>query len=103
MNEVSLVGKVSRVGQLKYSPTGVASVEFTLAVPQKVLEVESVGYFEVVLFGPPAEDSAGTIRIGKKLSVRGHLWGRSYRNRQGGKVVETKVICAGFVLAGTNA
>lgn len=96
MNDVSLVGKVSRVGRLQYSPTGVPSVEFTLAVPQKVLEVDSVGYFEVVLFGPVAEDSAQTIRIGKKLSVRGQLWGRSYRNRQGGKVVETKVICAGL-------
>ncbi len=99
MNEVALVGKVSRVSQLKYTPSGKPSLDFTLAVSQKVLDSDSVGYVEVVLFGDCAEDSAQILRIGRRISIRGQLWGRSYKNRQGVKVNETKVICASLELA----
>lgn len=99
MNEVALVGKVSRVSQLKYTPSGKPSLDFTLAVTQRVLDKDSVGYVEVVLFGSCAEDSAQLLKIGRRISVRGQLWGRSYRNRQGAKVNETKVLCASVELA----
>ncbi len=99
MNEVALAGKVSRVGQLKYTPSGKPTLEFTLAVPQRVLDADSYGYIEVVLFGNPAEDSAQSLKVGRLISIKGQLWGRSYKNRQGIKVNETKVICASLELA----
>lgn len=99
MNEVALVGKVSRVGQLKYSPSGKPSLDFTVAVPQRVLDADSMGYIEAVLFGDSAEDTAQVLKVGRRVSVKGQLWGRNYRNRQGDKVSEIKVICASVELA----
>jgi hypothetical protein len=45
-----------------------------------------------MLSGAVAEDSAAQLRIGKKLSLRGSLWSRSFKNRQGMKVNETKIL-----------
>jgi small subunit ribosomal protein S18 len=47
---VRLEGKISRVGVLKYTPSGTAICDFTLAVPQRFLDKGSVGYFEAVRF-----------------------------------------------------
>jgi single-strand DNA-binding protein len=87
-----LTGKVSRAGRLKYTPSGVAVCEFTFAVPQKYFEKESIGYFEVMLVGEDAEERASLLRIGKKLTLTGSLWARTFRNRQGAKVSETKIL-----------
>ena len=96
MNSITLAGKVSRVKALKYTPSGVATIQFTLAVCQKLLDKGSMGYFEVLVFGELAENKAKMIKIGKEVSVTGQLWGRTYRNRQGLRLTETKVIAEDF-------
>jgi single stranded DNA-binding protein len=103
LNEVALAGKVSRVGQLKYTPSGKPQLDFTLAVATRVLDADSIGYVEAVLFGSPAEDSAKALKIGRRISIRGQLWVRNYKNRQGTKVNEAKVICTSLELAETKS
>lgn len=92
MNKVHLAGKVSRVGQLKYSPSGLALLEFTLAVEQRAYSKNSVGYYQVVVTEGQAEDLKGRLKIGMKLSLEGSLYQRSYTSRSGSKVEEVKVI-----------
>ena len=87
-----MTGKISHVETLKYTPTGKAILEFTLAVPQEFLEKKSMGYFTIVLVGGEAEAGAPSVRIGKQASVRGTLWRRSFRNRRGDAVTETKIL-----------
>ena len=96
MNKVHLAGKVSRVGQLKYSPSGLALLEFTLAVEQRAYSKNSVGYYQVVVTGGQAEDLKGRLKIGTKLSLEGSLYQRSYTSRSGSKVEEVKVILETF-------
>lgn len=91
-NSVCLTGKISRAGGLKYLPSGTPIFELTLAVPQHHFDKASVGYFEVVISGRAAEDINGQYTIGKTITVNGNLWARTYRNRKGAKVTETKVI-----------
>ena len=74
---------------MKYLPTGTPVFDFTLAAPQRQFEKSSVGYFEVVICGPAAE--AVRLRIGKEISIEGGLWSRTYKDRQGTKVTETKI------------
>ena len=92
MNSVALEGKVNRVTALRYSPSGIATLRFSLAVPQKLFEKESIGYFEVQFFGELAETLSSTLKIGKSVVVQGHLWARYYRNKEGVQVSETKVL-----------
>lgn len=96
MNQVHLAGKISRVGSLQYSPSGMAILEFTMAVPGRAYGRESVGYYEVVLTGKEAEDSQHSLKIGLTVSIEGSLHHRVYRNRNGIKVNEIKVIFEKF-------
>jgi single-stranded DNA-binding protein len=95
-NQVRLAGKVSRIGPLKYSPSGVPVREGLLAVNQNALGTESVGYFDLLFFGDIAEQEVESLRIGTALSIQGALWSRSYRNRKGVKVTELKIIVESF-------
>ena len=89
---MAMTGKISHVEALQYTPTGRAILEFTLVVPQEVLEKKSMGYFNIVLVGSQAEAGVPAVRIGKQASVRGTLWRRSFRNRRGDAVTETKIL-----------
>lgn len=93
-NHVELKGKVSRLGSLKYTPSGVAVWEFTLAVPQTYFEKNSIGYFEVLLHGKYAEEQSSKLRVGQGISAEGNLWSRNYKNRQGLRLTEVKLVNA---------
>lgn len=92
VNQVLLVGKISRLGSLKYTPSGTAIRDFTLAVPQRLLEKNSVGYFEAQMTGRPAEERMVGLKVGSALKLTGSLWARTFLDRQGRKVNETKVL-----------
>ncbi|MBM4316607.1 MAG: single-stranded DNA-binding protein [Deltaproteobacteria bacterium] len=92
MNQVHLAGKISRVGQLAYSPSGLALLEFTLSVEQKAYSKTSRGYYQIVVTDRQAEDLKGTIKIGMNIIVKGSLYQRSYTNKTGVRVDEVKVI-----------
>ncbi|MCX6103483.1 MAG: single-stranded DNA-binding protein [Proteobacteria bacterium] len=92
MNKVQLAGKISRVGQLQYSPSGLALLEFTLAVGQEAYSKESVGYYEVVVSDRLAEDLKGQLKIGMTVNIQGHLYQRAYTSRSGSRINEVKVI-----------
>ncbi len=89
---MTLVGKISRLGPLKYTPSGEPIREFLLAVPQTTLGKDSIGYFDLLLFGEIAEFQTESLRIGTSLEVQGALWMRAYRNRKGQKISEVKIV-----------
>lgn len=77
---------------MKYLPNGTPVLDFTLAAPQRQFEKKSIGYFEIVVCGEAAENVNGTLKIGKNVSIQGGLWMRNYKNRQGNKITETKIL-----------
>jgi len=91
-NQVLLTGKLSRVGPVKYTPSGIPIQEIVVAVQQTHLEKANMGYFEVLLSGALAEQVGSKLKIGKEVEVSGALWSREYRNRQGVQLKETKIL-----------
>ena len=89
---MSIGGKVSRVGSVRYTPAGMATLEFTIAVSQTHFDKKTVGYFEVLVVGEDAASASTKLCIGKSLLLSGKLWMRSYRDHQGIKSTETKII-----------
>jgi len=51
-----------------------------------------MGYFNVMAEGTEAQELSTFVRIGKRLDLEGRLWTRTYRNRQGMEIKETKVL-----------
>lgn len=80
------------MARLKYLPSGIPILEFTVAVKQAQFGKESVGYFEAVLEGNQAEDYSQTFKVGDGVRVTGALWMRQYRSRQGSLLKEIRVV-----------
>lgn len=80
------------MGRLAYLASGMAVLEFTVAVPQVYFGKRSHGYFDVLLIGDLAEQMRSNIRVGMHLKVSGALWMRQYRSRRGELVSEFKII-----------
>ena len=95
-NQVRIQGKISRKIPLKYTPTGLPIAELVVAAPQTFLVRDSMGHFEVVLSGELAE-SVATFRIGNRVEIDGTLWTRSFKDRKGNKVQETKIIAKAII------
>lgn len=51
-----------------------------------------MGHFEAMLSGKVAEDLGGTLRVGMSVRVTGSLWTRTYTDRKGHRMSETKVL-----------
>lgn len=95
-NQVTLKGKISKVGSLRYTPNGKPLLEVILAVSQSFLGKNTVGYFDVVFSDDAAVEQAGTLRIGRIIQIEGQLWARRYRDRAGNMVTEKKVVVFKF-------
>ena len=80
------------MGKLLYTPAGSPVQELSMAVPQKYVDGDSMGYFDLMLFGDIAVTNGVDLRIGKTITVEGTLWSRSFRNRKGQQIKQTKVI-----------
>lgn len=95
-NRVILHGRVSKRGNLKYTPRGVAICEVTLAVPQNYVGGNNTGYFELVMAGELALRAVDKLRVGKMVRCEGNLWNREFKDRRGHRVRETKIVLANF-------
>ncbi len=94
VNEVRLLGKITKLTSLKYLPTGVPVAEFTVAVDQVTFDKKTVGYFDVVLTGDEAQHKSTLMKVGFRVEVKGSLWMRNYTDRQGIKMKETKIFAS---------
>lgn len=92
-----LAGKITKVSPLRYTPNGRPLLEVIVAVTQRFLGEETVGYFEVIYSESETPDMVSQLKIGRSVAVEGTLWSRRYRDRSGKMVTEKKVIAQKFL------
>lgn len=93
LNTLTVVGRLTRDGELKYTANGTAVIEFTIAVNAVRKRgsnwEEQVSFFPVSLFGKTAESLSPYLRKGTQVGIRGELqqqrW--EHESRQISKVV----------------
>ena len=87
INQVVLVGRLTRDVELKYTNTGLAIANLSLAVNRRAKKDDTwqdeVSFFNCVLIGKRAEALAQYLVKGKQLAVQGEL--RQNRWEQGGQ------------------
>lgn len=71
-------------------------IEFTLAVPQRFLELENFGYFEIMAHGEEAVSLQDALKVGKQVTVEGTLWSRRYKDQSQKWLRETKIVLKSF-------
>lgn len=101
INNVTLVGRLTKDPDLKYTGNGTAVATFTLAVNRNFTNQSGereADFINCVIWRKPAEILANYAKKGVLIGVTGRIQTRSYDNQQGQKVYVTEVIADNFQL-----
>jgi single-strand DNA-binding protein len=91
MNSVSLVGRFAKDPELRYSATGTAICNFTLAVRNPFDKEGNADFIQCVAWGSGAELVAEKHEKGNMIGVDGRIATRNYENNEGQRVYVTEV------------
>lgn len=101
INNVVLVGRMTKDAELRYTPSNVAVATFTLAVNRNRKSENGereADFINVVIWRQSAENLANWAKKGALIGVTGRIQTRSYDNQQGQRVYVTEVVAESFQL-----
>lgn len=94
INTVIIAGNLTRDPEVKYTPSGKAVCNSSIAVNEKSKDRESTHFIEVVFWGKTAELIGQYCKKGSKILVDGRLNQESYEDKETGKKIsKIKVVC----------
>jgi len=101
INNVTLVGRLTKDPDLRYTSSGTGVATFTLAVNRNFTSADGnreADFINCVIWRKPAETLANYAKKGVLIGVTGRIQTRSYDNQQGQKVYVTEVVADNFQL-----
>ena len=106
INNVTLVGRLTKDPDLRYTSNGTGVASFTLAVNRNFTNQageHEADFINCVIWRKPAETLANYARKGTLLGLTGRIQTRSYDNQQGQRVYVTEVVADNFQLLESKA
>lgn len=106
INNVCLVGRLTRSVDLRYTQNGTAFGSFTLAIDRTYKNQageRETDYINCVIWRKPAVNLSSFTKKGSLLGVEGRLQTRNYENHEGKKVYITEVLVENFSLLESKA
>jgi single-strand DNA-binding protein len=103
INQVTLLGNLTREPELRYTPSGNAVIGFSIATNRQWLDKETkekkeaVDYHDIVFWGKSAEIISQFVGKGSKILVQGRLQTRSWE-KEGIKHYKTEIVGDEFIL-----
>lgn len=101
INNVTLVGRLTKDVELRYTPSNVAVGTFTLAVNRAFKNdngEREADFINCVIWRKGAETLANYAKKGSQIGITGRIQTRNYENQQGQRVYVTEVIAENFSL-----
>lgn len=101
LNNVVLVGRMTKDAELRYTPQNQAIATFTLAVNRNFKNANGereADFINCVIWRQQAENLANWAKKGVLIGITGRIQTRSYENQQGQRVYVTEVIADNFQL-----
>jgi single-strand DNA-binding protein len=95
MNRVVLVGRLTKDPELKYTPNGVATASFTLAVNRSFTNSSGereADFINCQVWRKPAENVANYLKKGSLAGVDGRIQTRNFEGQDGKRVYMTEVV-----------
>lgn len=95
LNQVVLIGRLTKDPELRYTPSGVAVAQFTLAVDRPFANQNGereADFIPVVVWKAVAENVANYVKKGHQVAVTGRIQVRNYENNEGRRVYVTEVV-----------
>lgn len=106
INNVVLVGRMTRDAELRYTPSNQAVATFTLAVNRQFKNQNGereADFINVVIWRQQAENLANWAKKGALVGITGRIQTRNYENQQGQRVYVTEVVADNFQLLESRA
>lgn len=91
MNCTSLIGRLVKDPDLRYTTSQTAVARFTLAIDEGYGEKKKTNFIPIVVFGKQAENCEKFLSKGKLCGIQGYIQTGSY-DKDGQKVYTTDVI-----------
>lgn len=92
LNRTILIGRLTADPILRYTPNGIATTSFTLAVDRPFSKTEEVDFINIVVWRTQAENVANYLKKGSLCAVDGRIQTRNYENNEGKKVYVTEIV-----------
>ena len=99
INNVTLIGRMTRDAELKQTPSGQSVAIFNLAVNRNFKNSDGereADFINCVIWGTSAENLANWTKKGALIAVVGRIQTRNYENQQGQRVYVTEVVVEKF-------
>ena len=97
VNRVILIGNLGRDPELRYTQTGQAVTNFSIATNEKWKDKEGqpqerTEWHRIIVWGKPAENCAQYLQKGRSVYIEGRLQTRDWEDREGNKRQTTEVV-----------
>ena len=91
---ITLCGNICFEPELKQLADGKSTLSLNIAVNKVVNEEKRTSYFDVTLWGKPAEHAAKTLTKGDRVIVFGEPKQRSYEDKDGNKRSAVEIVAS---------
>lgn len=101
INNVTLVGRLTRDPELRYTPSNIAITTFNMAVNRNFKNQagdREADFINCMIWRQQAENLASWAKKGALIGITGRIQTRSYDNQQGQRVYVTEVVADTFQL-----
>jgi len=99
INNVVLVGRMTRDAELRYTGSGTAVASFSIAVERTFTNAQGereTDFINCVAWRKTAEIISNFTRKGSLVGVTGRIQTRNYTNNEGRKIYVTEIVCENF-------
>jgi len=99
INNVVLIGRLTRDPELRYTPSNVAVATFSLAVNRNFKNQagdREADFISCIMWRQQAENFANWLKKGALVGITGRIQTRSYENQHGQRVYVTEVVAESF-------
>lgn len=99
INNVTLIGRLARDAELRYTPNNIATAQFNIACNRNFKNSNDeydADFINCVMWREQAERFCNWTRKGMLVGIVGRIQTRSYENQQGQCVYVTEVVAENF-------
>lgn len=99
INNVTLIGRLTRDAELRYTPNNIATAQFNIACNRNFKNSNDeydADFINCVMWREQAERFCNWTRKGMLVGIVGRIQTRSYENQQGQRIYVTEVVAENF-------
>lgn len=99
INNVTLIGRLTRDAELRYTPSNIATAQFNIACNRNFKNANDeydADFINCVMWREQAERFCNWTRKGMLVGIVGRIQTRSYENQQRQRVYVTEVVAESF-------